>query len=84
MAMYDEYLHRHATQAVWSSPYEDNQYIFHMKRLSDGDGDINETFKFDRHITLPTQGVDYFVYMLGGNFPETLTYLLKLKYGYRY
>lgn len=71
MAMYDEYLHRHATQEVWSSPYEDNQYIFQMKRLSDGDGDINETFKFDRHISLPSTGMDYFVYMLGGNFPET-------------
>lgn len=66
----DNILIDHAVRHVWCSPYQDNQYIVDLEKITDNDGALNEMMLFHRLITLPMKQVFFQGYMLGFNVPE--------------
>ena len=66
---YDDYLKAHAARTVWQSPYQDEQYILELSRLTAKRGARLTLEIFDRQINMPDSQHVWHVFMLGGNLP---------------
>lgn len=68
------YLANYALRSIWCSPFEDEQSIIELKRLTPINGATKEVNIFQDKFTLP-DSLDYFhVFMIGGNHPSQLTF----------
>lgn len=68
------YLAEYARQAIWCSPFEDEQAILALKRITPINGAIKEVKIFQDYYTLPDSQDDFHVFMIGGNHPLQLSF----------
>lgn len=68
------YLTNYALRSIWCSPFEDEQSIIELKRITPINGANKEVKVFQEKFSLPDK-LDFFhVYMIGGNHPVQLTF----------
>ena len=68
------YLANYALRSIWCSPFEDEQSIVELKRLTPINGAVKEVKVFQDKFTLPDNIDAFHVYMIGGNHPAQLTF----------
>lgn len=64
-----DYLIKHAQENVWCMPFQDNQAILALSRISRDGGEVGSVLALWGEQTLPTRNDAYHVYMVGQNFP---------------
>ena len=64
-----DYLVKHARKNVWCMPFQDNQAILDLSRISRDGGEVGSVLALWGEQTLPTKTDSYHVYMIGQNYP---------------
>lgn len=68
------FLANYALRTIWCSPFEDEQSIIELKRITPINGAVKEVNVFQDRFTLPDKIDYYHVFMIGGNHPIQLSF----------
>lgn len=71
---YKYYIKKFVKEEIWQSPYEDEQYILELPRLTRRGGDIGESLVFGEYYDLPEENTYFHLFMLGSNHPDKFNF----------